>query len=515
MAYALHKTCDSVEVMSDLESVVGGVPDTPREQGPSRPFRMRMFAGSAALVVAGMILIVASGSRSKVHQGNTSATLGLSQETQTHVSWDQILLQEAREIDATEQKLKADEAEFRKTGGWEMAHEISKDHERSKNEEADFATAEAMSKQYPDPQPSTRLRAVARPASTVSASTTPQQPSSGPERSGVATGLRIKDRVDRVPQSATTSPTASRQPAEQSSTAPTSERAQVSTSQGMEQTNTSPRSAATESSSPSFAPQVTTSMHFREQLPESFVSASTTLASGSSSSSAKNLSALAEDFLAEANNYNSTSLDRMSMINIAQMLKKAEKRFSKVSALSNTSQHASLGESPLAPEESLHDGNKCPDDEEEYPKTGGTCFKKCSELTGGAYPIRSTAFSCCKSEPCSVSNSKIHLGFCGGFDVAGDAEGNGCPSSEGACLKDEELLGGICYKKCSSFEGGDIYHHRVAPNICCSSTGMRCLLPSYFKFSAKFAEGGGEGDSNSATPAMAHAPIQKLTEVDA
>eukprot|EP00930_Biecheleria_cincta_P020511 TRINITY_DN1541_c0_g1_i10.p1 TRINITY_DN1541_c0_g1~~TRINITY_DN1541_c0_g1_i10.p1 ORF type:complete len:486 (-),score=94.21 TRINITY_DN1541_c0_g1_i10:407-1864(-) len=485
MAYALHKTCDSVEVMSDLESVVGGVPDTPREQGPSTPFRLRMFAGTAALVVAGVILIVASWSRSKVHLGNTSATLGLSQETQTHVSWDQILLQEAREIDATEQKLKADEAEFRKTGGWEMAHEISKDHERLKNEEAAFATAEAMSKQYPDPQPSTSLRAVSLRASRVAASTTAQPPGSVLERTGVATSLRIKDSVDRLPQSATTS--------------------HVSTSQDM----------TTESSSSSFAPQVTTSMHPGEQLPEFSLSASTRLVSGSSSSSAENLSALAEEFLAEANSYNSTSLDRMSMINIAQMLKKAEKRFSKVPALSNTTEHSSLDESPLAPEESLHDGNKCPDDEEEYPKTGGTCFKRCSELTGGAYPIRSTAFSCCKSEPCSVSNSKIHLGFCGGFDVAGDAEGNGCPSSEGACLKDEELLGGICYKKCSSFEGGDIYHHRVAPNICCSSTGMRCLLPSYFKFSAKFAEGGGEGDSNSATPAMAHAPIQKLTEVTA
>merc|ERR1712232_390524 len=260
---------------------------------------------------------------------------------------------------------------------------------------------------------------------------------------------------------------------------------------------------------------VTTSMHPGEQLLESSVSASTTMASGSSSSNAGALSALAEEFLAEASDHNSTSLDRKSMINIAQMLKKAEKGYSKVAVLSNTSQHASLGKSPLAPEEQLHDGNKCPDDEEEYPQTGGTCFKKCSALTGGAYPIRSTAFSCCKSEPCGISNSKIHLSFCGGFDVAGDAEGNACPSSEGACLEDEELLGGICYKKCSSFEGGDVYHHRVAPNICCRTSGIRCLLPSYFKFGAKFADGGGAGDSNSATPAVAHAPIQEITEVAA
>jgi len=260
---------------------------------------------------------------------------------------------------------------------------------------------------------------------------------------------------------------------------------------------------------------ITTSMHPAEQLPESSASASTTMASGSSSSKTGILSTLGEEFLAEARNYDSTSLESKSMMNIAQMLKKAQSRFSKVPVVSNTTQHAGLGESPLAPQAALHDGNKCPDDEEEYPKTGGTCFKKCSELTGGAYPIRSTAFSCCKSEPCGVSNSKIHLSFCGGFDVAGDAEGNGCPASEGACLEDEELLGGICYKKCSSFEGGDVYYHRVAPNICCKTTGMRCLLPSYFRFSAKFAEGGGVGDNNSATPGIPHAPIQNLTEVTA
>jgi len=515
MAYTLHRTFDSAEVMSDLESVVGSVPDTPREQSPSPSTRMQTFVGTAALVVVGVMLIVASESRSKVQKAKTSATLELSQENQKHVSWDQILLEEAREIDATEQKLKADEAEFRKTGGWEMAHEISKDHERLKMEEADFATAEAMAKQHPDPQRSTSLRAVARPASTVAASTTPQQPSSLSELSEVATSLRTKDSVDRLPQTTTTSSTESRQPAELASPTPTSVQEQVTTSQEMKQAVTSLRPAATEPSSPSLAPQMTTSVHLVEQLPESSVSASTTVALGSSSSNAGNLSALAEEFLAEAHNYNSTSLDRKSMINIAQMLKKAENRFSKVPVLSNTTQHASLGESPLVPEEPLHDGNKCPDDEEEYPQAGGTCFKKCSALTGGTYPIRSTAFSCCKSEPCGVSNSKIHLSFCGGFDVAGDTEGNGCPSSEGACLKDEELLGGICYKKCSSFEGGDVYYHRVAPNICCRTSGMRCLLPSYFKFSAKFAEGGGVGDSNSATPGFPHAPIQTLAEVAA
>eukprot|EP00435_Cladocopium_sp_Y103_P002794 s284_g1.t1 len=60
--------------------------------------------------------------------------------------------------------------------------------------------------------------------------------------------------------------------------------------------------------------------------------------------------------------------------------------------------------SPLAPHEALKDGNTCPSDEEE---SEGTCYKKCADLTGGYYPIRTSAFSCCAAEPCSFFNSKI------------------------------------------------------------------------------------------------------------
>jgi len=75
--------------------------------------------------------------------------------------------------------------------------------------------------------------------------------------------------------------------------------------------------------------------------------------------------------------------------------------------------------SPLAPQETMNDGNECPDDEEEVAKV---CYKKCSDLTGGAYPIRKNPFSCCAAEPCSLSNTQTHMGMCFGFDVAGDSE---------------------------------------------------------------------------------------------
>jgi len=166
-------------------------------------------------------------------------------------------------------------------------------------------------------------------------------------------------------------------------------------------------------------------------------------------------------------------------------------------------------QSQYAPDEGMSDGNKCPDDEEEYP-TPGTCFKKCSDLTGGVYPIRTSPFACCKAQPCGISNTKTHFNFCGGFDVSGDSEGSGCPSAEGACLTDEELFDGICYKKCSSFDAN--FHHRVAPNMCCKTSGFSCLLPSNFKFSADYATGGGAGDGTQSTPGQPHAPLQGLTE---
>eukprot|EP00933_Yihiella_yeosuensis_P079728 TRINITY_DN9311_c0_g1_i2.p1 TRINITY_DN9311_c0_g1~~TRINITY_DN9311_c0_g1_i2.p1 ORF type:complete len:416 (+),score=104.65 TRINITY_DN9311_c0_g1_i2:73-1320(+) len=167
----------------------------------------------------------------------------------------------------------------------------------------------------------------------------------------------------------------------------------------------------------------------------------------------------------------------------------------------------------LIPAETTHDGNVCPDDEEEHPKGSGECYVKCSTFFGGQYPIRTSAFSCCASHPCSFKNQKVNMAVCGGFDTSGAAEQSRCPTEEGACLTDEELLNGICYKKCSLFpENKGTYIHRTAPNVCCSTTGFGCLIPGNIKFNAKFGEGGGKGDGNPDTPAGAHMPIKELTE---
>jgi len=163
--------------------------------------------------------------------------------------------------------------------------------------------------------------------------------------------------------------------------------------------------------------------------------------------------------------------------------------------------------SPLAPKETIGDGNKCPDDEE---MQDGLCFKKCSDLTGGTHPIRTSAFSCCASKPCGFSNTKTNMGLCWGFDIAADSMQNGCPHKPGACLTNEEEMNGMCYKKCSDLTGGS-HPHRVAAGTCCSKTGWECWLPVNLKTDTSFSMGGGAGDGNSGTPAEGHPAMTSLT----
>merc|ERR1719221_1116008 len=119
---------------------------------------------------------------------------------------------------------------------------------------------------------------------------------------------------------------------------------------------------------------------------------------------------------------------------------------------------------PVKPNNNLHDGNTCEDKEEHF---GGLCYKKCSLLTGGENPIRTSPWTCCERHPCGLHNQKGTVGheiFCDGYDVS--AEG-ACPHKPGACLEDEELFLGICYKKCSILTQ-DSFPNRVTPVTCCT-----------------------------------------------
>ena len=254
------------------------------------------------------------------------------------------------------------------------------------------------------------------------------------------------------------------------------------------------------------------------------ISASSTTQSSSTTTDAAEqitkLGDVASEFMDEASKLDPKSDEHKSLTNVAHFLDsmmKAKKRITSTSPRPNLPQLTGNVSgmplhSALAPLESLNDGNKCASDEEEMM---GTCYKKCVDLTGGYFPIRTSPFSCCASEPCGLQNSRVHLSFCSGFDVAGDHEGQGCPNFEGACLTDEELFNGLCYKKCSLFADGYTYNHRVAPNLCCRTHGMRCMLPKYFRFSPDYAVGGGVHDGNAQTPSVPHPPMTELTEVSA
>eukprot|EP00931_Biecheleriopsis_adriatica_P064830 TRINITY_DN3951_c0_g1_i1.p1 TRINITY_DN3951_c0_g1~~TRINITY_DN3951_c0_g1_i1.p1 ORF type:complete len:474 (-),score=66.14 TRINITY_DN3951_c0_g1_i1:117-1538(-) len=226
---------------------------------------------------------------------------------------------------------------------------------------------------------------------------------------------------------------------------------------------------------------------------------------------------LAAEFQAEAAQYPETSAKYLHLMNISEMLKAGAAKLAATPAPSSVTvapQTTTVTddplESPLAPHEQVGDGNSCPDDEEQFAEV---CYKKCSLLTGGSHPIRTSPFSCCTGKPCGFSNTWTHMGMCFGYDVAGDSvaatEGK-CPHGGGACLTDEEEFAGMCYKKCSDLTNSQ-YPHRTAASTCCKTVGWRCFLFSNVKTDSTYALGGGAGDGNSGTPSSGHMPLTALT----
>jgi len=156
----------------------------------------------------------------------------------------------------------------------------------------------------------------------------------------------------------------------------------------------------------------------------------------------------------------------------------------------------------------LHDGNFCEDDEEEH---ATLCYKKCSLITGGVYPFRGTAFSCCKATPCTLLNSHFIMSMCGGYDIAGERANNACPHARGACYADEEMRLNTCYKKCVLLTGGT-HAFRTAAETCCKYEGsMQCLThPNSSVTSPLYAVGGGEFEKinrSNMTVNMPHPPV--------
>lgn len=170
---------------------------------------------------------------------------------------------------------------------------------------------------------------------------------------------------------------------------------------------------------------------------------------------------------------------------------------------------ATTTRNPLLPAEDMHDNNVCNDNEELY---AGLCYKKCALLTKNAHPIRTSSWTCCEREPCTLGNSQGQVGttlLCTGFDVDGD--GN-CPHQPGACLTNEELLLGVCYKQCSILTQGK-FPYRVGAATCCMADSlMGCFDVRKDATNSDYNTGGGLGDHDQSTPNEAHPPLANLTE---
>jgi hypothetical protein len=143
------------------------------------------------------------------------------------------------------------------------------------------------------------------------------------------------------------------------------------------------------------------------------------------------------------------------------------------------------------PREDLNDGNVCADDEELFMKL---CYKKCALLTAaaheGPHPIRTTAWSCCLSEPCDIAKQKWTFPKpCSGFDTSGDSTGNACPHTPGTCMADHELFLGVCYRRCALDDMAGIYYsHRMSPVSCCrSDSKLKCVDPFNIKVNKSYA----------------------------
>jgi len=177
----------------------------------------------------------------------------------------------------------------------------------------------------------------------------------------------------------------------------------------------------------------------------------------------------------------------------------------------------------LYPQGKMHDGNSCPDGDEFH---AGLCYARCVDLTNGKYPIRTTAFACCQSEPCSFFNTKFSMPWklCNGMNVAGSpapkfasstkvVQETYCPHQPGDCLSNEEFNLGMCYMKCNLLTN-DEYPYRFGANTCCKyKSHMACFDPVNVLTSMEHNVGGGKGDKLLENSFGAvHAPVPGLAE---
>eukprot|EP00913_Durusdinium_trenchii_P030109 g28214.t1 len=138
-------------------------------------------------------------------------------------------------------------------------------------------------------------------------------------------------------------------------------------------------------------------------------------------------------------------------------------------------------------------------------------------------------------QDCGFSNQEVKMSICGGFDVAGDINGQEglCPHKKGSCYLNEEqppaahdqrstarvkthafsllqeMYLGMCYKKCSDLTDG-AYTHRISAFSCCNNENILACNPFSFGTSnVKSAVSFNAGGKLDSSP---HNPVPELTE---
>lgn len=105
----------------------------------------------------------------------------------------------------------------------------------------------------------------------------------------------------------------------------------------------------------------------------------------------------------------------------------------------------------------------------------GLCYKKCSVLTGGKFPVRVNPTECCGGGTLECLSGKGNVSgnaeFGAGVHAPGEEKSEMTARSRMSmlCLPNEEEYLGNCYQKCSQLSEGKA-NKRVSPEGCCTCT---------------------------------------------
>jgi len=129
----------------------------------------------------------------------------------------------------------------------------------------------------------------------------------------------------------------------------------------------------------------------------------------------------------------------------------------------------------------------------------GLCYKKCSVLTDGKYPVRVNPTACCGGGTLECLSGKgnvsLNVEFGAGVHGPGEEKSELTQRSKMSmlCLPNEEEYLGNCYQKCGQLTGGKA-NLRVSPEGCCTCTPglfetLCCMWPGNAQTQAAYNVG--------------------------